>query len=106
MSTERKPSIWKVGVNEELPAPGYSTQGASGSDKDSRFIVKYEFHPSLTNLDSAVLLRYLEWNNGGNVGPVLTMTGNAGPKMLIDLAEQLKLIARRMENQLDITRNL
>jgi hypothetical protein len=105
MSTERKPKIWTVSVNEELPAPGYSTQGGSGSDKDSRFIVEYEFRPSLANLDSAVVLRKLEWNNGSG-SPVLTMTGNAGPKMLIDLAEQLNLIARRMENQLDITRDL
>lgn len=105
MNTERKPSIKSVIVNELLPAPGYSTQGGSGSSKDSRFIVEYEFRPSLANLDNAAVLRKLEWNNGSG-SPVLTLAGNASPKMLIDLAEQLKLIAERMEYQLNITKEL
>jgi hypothetical protein len=104
MSTKRKPSILVV-CKEELPAPGYDTLGASGNSKCCKFVVEYEFRPDLANSDKAAVLNSLTWSNGSG-SPVLTMTGQAGPNMLEALAAELILIAERMEDQLNIVRQL
>jgi hypothetical protein len=105
MSTQRKPSILVICSKEELPAPGYTTLGASGNSSCSKFAVEYEFRPDLENSDKAAVLSNLAWSNGSG-SPVLKLTGQAGPNMLKDLAAELILIAERMEDQLNIVRQL
>lgn len=88
-------------VKTQFPAPRYSCCAGSSLD-NARFKVEMEFQSrNATSRDPnrpRAHMKSLSWQNESGA-EILKLTGTASPKMLCDLAGQLRALATKMEKQ-------